>query len=122
MESLSEKDSQEDMIDAFNDMDGLTQEEVDKYGDSKYVKSYYYTYEVSMNAKDLTEATDTLMKETTTTKTESSSWQMPFGTMPGPGGSSGYRGGSSKKTTTTKTEKIFNAKADKGAFTIIGYS
>ena len=122
MESLSQNDSQEDMIEAFNKIEGLTQEEVDKYGDSKYVKSYYYTYNISMNAKDLTEATDTLMKETTTTKTETSSWQMPFGNMPGPGGPSGYKGGSSKKTTTKKTEKIYNAKADKGAFTVIGYS
>ncbi len=122
MSALSEQKSQEDMIEAFNKMDGLTQEEIDKYGDSDYVKSYYYTYNISMDAKDLTEATDTLMKETTTTKTETSSWQRPMeGAFPG-GPPGGYRGGSTKKTTTTKTEKIFNAKADNGAFTVIGYS
>ena len=121
MTTLSEQKSQEDMIEAFNKMDGLTQEEIDNYGNSDYVKSYYYTYNISMNADDITEATDTLMKETTTTKTETSSWQKPFGGgFPGEPG--GYKGGSSKTTTTKKTEKIFNAKADNGAFTIIGYS
>lgn len=120
MEKLKENDSQEDMIDAFNDIEGLTVEEVEKYGKSNYVKSYYYTYEISMNAKDITEATDTLMKETTTTKTETSEWQRP---MPGNGPfGGGTRGGSSKKTTTTKTEKITNMKAQNGAYKLIGYS
>ena len=120
MEKLRENDSQEDMIEAFNKIEGLTVEEVEKYGESKYVDSYYYTYEISMNAKDLTEATDTLMKETTTTKTETSTWERP---MPGHGPmGGGTRGGSSKKTTTKKTEKITNIKAQNGAYTIIGYS
>ena len=120
MNKLKENDSQEDMIDAFNDIEGLTVEEVEKYGNSKYVDSYYYTYEISMDAKDITEATDTLMKETTTTKTETSEWQRP---MPGSGPrGGGTQGGSSKKTTTTKTEKITNMKDQNGAYRLIGYS
>ena len=124
--------SQEEMINAFNDIDNITEEEVKKYGDSEYLESFYYTYDLSVNAKDIKEATDSLVKETTTTKTETTTRTKRFGNsnssnFPGmpPGGfpgSSGSRTTTSKKTTTKKTEKIFNEKADAGAFNLIGYN
>ena len=38
--------SQEDMINAFNKIEGVTVEEIDKYGESDYVSDYYYTYDL----------------------------------------------------------------------------
>lgn len=122
MESLKgegdEKNSQEEMIEAFNDIKSLTVAEIKKYGDSDYVKNYYYYYETNMNAKDLDEATDSLVKETTKTETTTETHQMPNG---GDGfGRSGSQTTTNKKTTTT--EKIFNEKAANGAFQVKGYS
>ena len=120
--------SQEDMINAFNKIEGVTVEEIDKYGESDYVSDYYYTYDLSVDAKDIKEATDSLVKETTTTKTETSTRTENFGgnggNFPGmpPGGFGGSKTTTNRKTTTTKTEKIFNEKAQDGAFTLIGYA
>ena len=119
--------SQEDMINAFNDIESVTAEEIDTYGDSDYVTDYYYTYDLSVDAKDIKEATDSLVKETTTTKTETTTKTQKFndgGGFPGmpPGGFGGQRTTTSRRTTTTKTEKIFNEKAQDGAFTLIGYA
>ena len=126
MDSFKNDDNiktQEDMINAFNKIENITLEEIEKYGDSKYVTSYYYTYDLSVDAKDLTEATDSLVKETTkvttsaTTKRFSGSGSGRRPGMPPIGG--GYK--TTKKTTTQTTEKIFNEKAEDGAFTLIGY-
>lgn len=116
-----EKNSQEDMINMFNEIEQVTVDEINAYGDSEYVSSYYYVYNASMDAEDLTEATDSLVKETTTTTTKT----QQFGTPPTGGKGPGSFGGSygNKTTTTTKkTEEIFNAKAANGAFTVMGYS
>ena len=87
--------------------------------------SYYYSYDLSVNAKDITEATDSLVKETTTTKTTTSTRSFPGGGPGGfPGGAGGFPGGGSsttKRTTTKKTEKIYNEKASNGAFNLVGY-
>ena len=121
--------TQEEMIKAFNEIENIKEEEVIKYGDSKYLESYYYTYDLSVNAKDIKDATDSLVKETTTTKTETTTKTRNWGSSnkgdrPGmpPGGSGGSRTTTSRKTTTTKTEKIFNEKASAGAFNLIGYN
>ena len=125
MESLKDGDkSQEEMIEAFNNIESLTEEQIISYGTSDYVKEYYYTYSLGVNAKDLTEATDSLVKETTEVKTETNTQTRKFpmgGDFPGfPGG--GSQTTTNKKTTTTKTEKIFNEKASNGAFTLVGYN
>lgn len=124
--------SQEEMINAFNEIKAVSEEEINNYGNSEYVKEYYYTYSLGVDAKDLTEATDSLVKETTTTKTETTrrSQTRNFGNFNGktlpnfPGGFGGSRTNTTttKKTTTTKTEKIFNEKAQDGAFTLVGYN
>ena len=120
--------SQEDMINAFNKIESVTAEEIDKYGESEYVSEYYYTYDLSVDAKDIKEATDSLVKETTTTKTETTTKTRKYGDSNGgppgmpPGGFGGFKTTTNRKTTTTKTEKIFNEKAQDGAFTLIGYN
>ena len=132
MEKLrSENSTQEEMINAFNNIESVSVEDIENFGNSNYLKDYYYTYELSVDAKDLTEATDSLVKETTTTKTETSTKTRTrkFNGTP-PSGGRGFPGGggskttttTQKKTTTTKTEKIFNEKAEDGAFKLIGYN
>lgn len=120
--------SNEDMINSFNSIESITEEDIVKYGDSKYLKSFYYTYDLSVNAKDIKEATDSLVKETTTTETETttkteqiegSSSSNKKGAPPTSGGT---RTTTDKKTTTTKTERIFNEKANSGAFNLVGYN
>lgn len=120
--------SQEDMISAFNDIESITEEEIIKYGDSKYLDGYYYTFDLSVNAKDIQEATDSLVRETTTTETETTTKTEQFeessgGNRPGmePSGG-GSKTTTDRKTTTTKVERIFNEKADAGAFNLIGYN
>ena len=104
--------SQEDMINSFNEIEEVTIEEINKYGNSEYVKNYYYVYNLGMNANDIESATDSLVKETTTTKTEMFGGNMPpmFG------------GGRGSSTTTTKTEEIKNMRTQNGEFTLMGYS
>ena len=120
--------SQEDMINAFNNIESVTVDEIEKYGESEYVSDYYYTYDLSVDAKDIKEATDSLVKETTTTETETTTRTEQFengsGGFPGmpPGGFGGTRTTTDRTTTTKKTEKIFNEKAQDGAFTLIGYA
>ena len=120
--------SQEEMINAFNSIESVTEEDIIKYGDSDYLESFYYTYDLSVNAKDIKEATDSLVKETTTTKTETTTRTEKFegssgGNRPGmPPSDGGSRTTTSKKTTTTQIEKIFNEKASAGAFNLIGYN
>lgn len=120
MSSLREDDkSQEEMIEAFNEIEALSLDEIIKYGELDSVKEYYYTYSLGVDAKDLEEATDSLIKETTETKTETETFEgAPSG---GPGGRPSG-GGSKKTTTTTRTEKIFNERAQNGAFTLVGYN
>ncbi len=129
MNSLREGNkSQEEMINAFNEIKNLTEDEINNYGNSTYVKDYYYTFELNVKAKDITEATDSLVKETTTVKTETSTKTRSFGGGPSggpgrpPGGSGGTRTTTTKRTTTTQTEKIFNEKSGDGPFTLKGYN
>ena len=118
--------SQEDMIKSFNDIESLTVEEIEKYGDSDYVPSYYYTYSINLNGKDIDEATDNLVKETTTTETETTPRTETFENPPsgerGARGSSGTKSTTENKKTTTTIENIRNEKAAKGSFTLIGYN
>lgn len=43
------------MIEKFNEIKNITVEQINNYGDSEFVSSYYYVYETSMDAKDLEE-------------------------------------------------------------------
>ncbi len=121
MQSFKEESSRENMIEKFNEMASVTVDEINEYGNSEYVKSYYYIYNTNMNANDLEEATDSLVKETTTTKTETETFGSPFGGQ-GVSVHGGNYGGNKKTTTTTTTEEIRNERAANGAFSVMGYS
>ena len=55
--------SVENAKEAFNNIEQLSIEDIENYANSKYVKSYYYTYTVSMDSSNIEKATST----TTTT-------------------------------------------------------
>ncbi len=117
--------SQEEMIESFNNIESITEEEIITYGSSKYLNSYYYTFDISVNAQDIKEATDSLIKETTTTETETTTRTEQFESNNKPGmekGNSGSTTTTDRRTTTTKTERIFNEKAASGAFSLVGYN
>ena len=117
--------SQEEMINAFNSIESVTEEQVISYRNSNYLDSFYYTFDLSVNAQDITEATDSLVKETTTTETETTkkTEQIEESSsgrhgMPPSGGES--KTTTDRKTTTKRTERIFNEKANEGAFNLVG--
>ncbi len=60
--SSDNSESMEDAKEAFNNIEQLTIDDIENYADSDYVKSYYYTYNVSMNSSNIEKATS----ETTT--------------------------------------------------------
>ena len=50
--------SQEDNIEKFNDIEELTKDDVENYGNSDYVSNYYYTSSISLNSSNLEPATE----------------------------------------------------------------
>ncbi len=107
MENISaDADSAEERIEAFNDIEPITVDEINTYGKSDYVSYYYYTYNVGMNSDDIDTATEEIAKVNTSTTTTR---------KPGPGG---FGGGS----TTTKRTEIIQNMGTSGDFTLVGYS
>ena len=50
------KDNRESMKEKFNNISSYTIEDVKKYADSDHIKSYYYTYNISLNGKNIEKA------------------------------------------------------------------
>ena len=126
------EDAQKSNIEAFNDIQSVTYDDVFKYGESDYLKSYYYTYSTSLNSDTLSKATDTYEYEVEnkqTTKSSTSKTEAPGG-MPG-GFPAGMNFGGGSKTTInnnittiiTRTKETFgSSRALKGDFKLDGYS
>ncbi len=49
--------SKEQMKENFNAIESITIDDIEKYGDSQYVKNYYYTYSVGLNSSTIEKAT-----------------------------------------------------------------
>ena len=128
------EDAQKENIEAFNNIESYTLENVKKYGESPNLKGYYYTYSTSLNSDTLSKATDSFEYEvedtqtststnTTTTTTPGSGGNRP--NMPG-GGSMGERHTMTEKHTTTiitKSKEIFESSRNlTGDFQLDGYS
>ena len=88
-------ESNEGRIEKFNEIAQITKEEIIKYGDSKYVSSYYYTYQTSVNSTNIEKATDSISND-------QNIMGMPGGKGPG--------------------EEIKNNRLNNGDFELIGYS
>lgn len=59
----SDESSRSDMKDAFNSASDISVDDIEKYADSKYIKSYHYTMSVSMNGSDLEKVTSEEKKD-----------------------------------------------------------
>ncbi|MBP3765962.1 MAG: ABC transporter permease [Bacilli bacterium] len=57
----SSSESKENMKERFNSMASISVSDIESYGDSKYVSSYYYTYSVGLNS-DTIDAAETQSK------------------------------------------------------------
>ena len=134
------EDAQKENIEAFNNIESYTLENVKNYGDSEYLKGYYYTYSTSLNSDTLSKATDSFEYEVEDTQT-STSTNTTTTTTPGtsssgggnrPGGegmdmgSMGERHTMTEKHTTTvitKSKEIFESSRNlTGDFQLDGYS
>lgn len=86
--------TQEETIEKFNKIEPLSKEEIDTYGNSSYVSSYYFTSSISLDSSTLEKATEEINND----------FNM---NMPGGRGND---------------NNIKNEKIDNGDFTVIGYS
>lgn len=89
--------SREKMQESFNSISNISIDDIKKYGESKYVKAYYYTMTVGINAADITKAS----QETENVPSEPER----------AGGEMGERGGKRGFSNVTS-----------GDFTLVGYS
>ena len=127
------EDAQKENIEAFNNIESYTLENVKNYGESEYLKGYYYTYSTSLNSDTLSKATDSFEYEVedkqTSTSTNTTTSSMPGGgsmpNFPG-GGDMGQMFTMTEKFTTTiitKTTEIFESSRNlTGDFQLDGYS
>lgn len=132
------QDAQRENIEAFNNIESYTLENVKSYGESEYLKGYYYTYSTSLNSDTLSKATDSFEYEVEDTQT-STSTSTNTTTIPGSFGNGGrpnmpgmenFQMGerhttTEKHTTTviTKSKEIFESSRNlTGDFQLDGYS
>lgn len=130
-------DAQKENIEAFNNIESYTIENVKNYGESDYLKGYYYTYSTSLNSDTLSKATDSFEYEvedkqtstTTNTKTTTSGGNNSSGrnrpSKPSGEGMGEIHTMTEKHTTTiiTKTKEIFESSRNlTGDFQLDGYS
>ena len=128
------QDAQKENIEAFNNIESYTLENVKQYGESQNLKGYYYTYSTALNSDTLSKATDSYEYEVedkqTSTTTNTTTTTTPSGEgrpgMPQGGGNMGERHTMTEKHTTTvitKTKETFESSRNlKGDFQLDGYS
>ena len=125
-------DAQKENIEAFNSVESYTLDDVKKYGDSQYLKGYYYTYSTSLNSDTLSKATDSFEYEVEDIQTSTSTNTTTSTTTGGenksnmPGGNMGERHTMTEKNTTTvitKSKEQFESSRNlTGDFRLDGYS
>ncbi len=122
------EDAKKENIEAFNEIEQISLENVKNYGDSDYLKSYYYTYMTSLNSDTLTKATDSYEYEVEDKQTTTSSTSTTTGGNEGrgPRDAGGDRHTIINNNTTTvitKSKETFQSDRNlTGDFEIAGYS
>lgn len=125
------EDAQKENIEAFNNIESLTIDDVKKYGESEYLKGFYYVYATSLNSDTLTKATDSYEYEVEDRQTTTSSSSKTTGGNSGMGRGPGENFRGEKHTTVTnntttvitKTKEIFQSSRNlTGNFELDGYS
>lgn len=122
------EDAKKENIETFNNIEAFTVEDVEKYGDSIYLKSFYYNYSTSLNSDTLTKATDQVEYEVEDTQTSTTTSTTTTGTPSNPGAKGGgggmsYHTNTNTTTIITKSKEIFqNSRNLTGDFELDGYS
>ena len=121
-------DNQRGNIEAFNNIESYSLEDVRNYGESEYLKGYYYLYATSLNSDNLTKATDSYEYEVEDTQTTTSSTS----TMTGGNGGGMEKGAGGERHTITNNntttvitrtkEKFESSRNLTGDFELDGYS
>lgn len=131
---LSEKfkggeEAKKENIEAFNNIEALKIEDIKNYGDSKYLKGYYYIYTTSLNSDTLTKATDSYEYEvedkqtTTSSSSKTTGGNSGRGRGPGPEGERHTITNNNTTTIITRTKETFQSSRNlTGDFEINGYS
>lgn len=114
-------------IEAFNSIEAFTLEDVKNYGESEYLKDYYYTIATSLNSDTLTKASDTFEYEVedrqTTTSSSSTTTGGTGGMGKAPGGERHTIVNNNTTTVITKSmEKFESSRNLTGDFELDGYS
>lgn len=125
------EEARKENIETFNNVESFTMDDIKNYGNSEYLKGFYYIYTTSLNSDSLTKATDSFEYEVedrqTTTSSSSTTTGGNSGMGRGPGeGSEGERHTTINNNTTTvitKSKEVFqSARNLTGDFEIDGYS
>ncbi|MGN1298374.1 MAG: ABC transporter permease, partial [Candidatus Scatovivens sp.] len=134
------EDAQKENIEAFNNIESFTIDDVKNYGNSEYLKGYYYIYSTSLNSDTLSKATDSYEYEVedtqTTTTTSTTTTTTPGTSGSGEGNKPGHEGmdagpmGERHTITNNNTTTIITKSKEKfestrnllGDFQLDGYS
>lgn len=124
------EEAQRQNIETFNNIENFTVEDIENYGNSEYLKDFYYLYATSLNSDTITKATDQIEYEVEDTQTTTNTYTTVSGSAPdnGPGGKGGsggmsYHTNTNTTTVITKSKEIFqNSRNLTGDFQINGYS
>lgn len=124
------EDAQKSNIEAFNNIESLNLENIKNYGESKYLKGYYYLYATSLNSDTISKATDTFEYEVEDKQTTTSSTSTTTGGNPGMGEMGKEPGGEKHTITNNNTTTVITRSKEKfessrnltGDFELDGYS
>lgn len=126
------EDARKENIETFNNIESFTIDDIKNYGESEYLKGYYYLYATSLNSDTLTKATDSFEYEvedrqtTTTSSSKTTGGNSGIGRGPGEGGFGGERHTTINNNTTTiitKSKEVFQSSRNlTGDFELDGYS
>ncbi len=121
------EDAKKENIEAFNNIESFTIDDVKNYGNSEYLKGFYYLYATSLNSDSLTKATDSFEYEVedrqTTTSLSSTTTGGNNGMGRDPGGERHTTINNNTTTVITKSKEVFQSSRNlTGDFEIDGYS
>ena len=120
------EEAQRENIETFNNIESFKVSDIENYGNSQYLKSFYYLYTTSLNSDTITKATDQIEYEVEDEQTTTSTTTSVSGNnQGGKGGNGGMSYHTNTNTTTVITkskEKFQNSRNLTGDFQINGYS
>lgn len=120
------EEAQRENIETFNNIESFKVSDIENYGNSQYLKSFYYLYTTSLNSDTITKATDQIEYEVEDAQTTTSTTTSVSGNNQGGKGGNGgmsYHTNTNTTTVITKSKEIFqNSRNLTGDFQINGYS